>query len=73
MARNGETDPVLAACAFNAGGLFEDSAPGNVWRLRQYAMLLGFHDNPDLRNPDPNYATDFCRYYAAALALKLTV
>lgn len=59
-------DPVLVACAFNAGGLYEDQSPGNVWRLKQYSMLLGFHGIADARTPDHSYATVFSQYFAAA-------
>lgn len=62
-------DPVLVACAFNAGGLYEEKSPGNIWRLRQRAMLLGYPTVASEPNPDPNYATEFSQYFAAAWSL----
>ncbi len=31
-------DPVLVACAYNAGGLYLNDSPMNRWRLRQYPI-----------------------------------
>jgi len=38
-------DPVYAACAYNAGGLYQEALPGNRWRLRQYPRGTGAHAN----------------------------
>jgi hypothetical protein len=62
-------DPVLVACAFNAGGLYEDQRPGNYWRLRQYSMLLGFHSSKNARVADSSYAGRFSGYFSAARQL----
>lgn len=62
-------DPVIVACAFNAGGLYEEKSPDNIWRLRQRAMLFGYPAVASEPAPDPNYAGEFSQYFAAAWAL----
>ncbi|MGH9628427.1 MAG: transglycosylase SLT domain-containing protein, partial [Bryobacteraceae bacterium] len=36
-------DPVCVACAYNAGGLYENRSSGNRWRLRQYPIGTSKH------------------------------
>jgi hypothetical protein len=50
-------DPVLVACAYNAGGLYEQKGEKNRWRLRQYPIGTG------------NHADRFAAYFGAARRL----
>ena len=50
-------DPVCVACAYNAGGLYEQKGALNRWRLRQFPIGSGKH------------ADRFVEYFNAALAL----
>jgi Transglycosylase SLT domain len=36
-------DPPLVACAYNAGGVYDNDSPANRWRLRQYPIGKGEH------------------------------
>jgi len=36
-------DPPKAACAYNAGGVYENKNPNNRWRMRQYPIGTGEH------------------------------
>lgn len=36
-------DPVLVACAYNAGGVYENKGEKNRWRLRQYPLGTSHH------------------------------
>ena len=38
-------DPPKVACAYNAGGLYYDPSPGNLWRMRQYPIGTPAHAN----------------------------
>lgn len=38
-------DPILAACAYNSGGVYENTSPGNRWRLKQWP--IGGSDHAD--------------------------
>jgi Putative peptidoglycan binding domain/Transglycosylase SLT domain len=38
-------DPPKVACAYNAGGLYYDPSPGNIWRMRQYPIGTPKHAN----------------------------
>jgi hypothetical protein len=62
-------DPILVACAFNAGGLYQDSTPGNIWRMKQYNLRLGFPASKPERLPDPDFAERFARQFSAARQL----
>lgn len=46
-------DPVLSACAYNAGGLYQNLGVKNRWKLRQYPLGTSEH------------ADRFCGYFAA--------
>jgi hypothetical protein len=50
-------DPIYSACAYNAGGLYEQSGPKNRWKLRQYPIGTG------------NHANRFAEYFNAAMIL----
>ena len=49
-------DPVYAACAYNAGGLYENTGESNRWRLRQFPLGTSKH------------ADRFVQYFNAAMA-----
>lgn len=53
-----EHDPIFTACAYNAGGLYRNSSPGNRWKLRQYPIGTSKH------------ADRFAEYFAAAMQAK---
>jgi soluble lytic murein transglycosylase-like protein len=36
-------DPPKVACAYNAGNIYYDDAPGNRWKMRQYPIGTGEH------------------------------
>jgi hypothetical protein len=36
-------DPILTACAYNAGGIYRQNGPNNRWKLRQYPIGTGHH------------------------------
>ena len=36
-------DPPKVACAYNAGGIYENAVEGNRWRMRQYPIGSGAH------------------------------
>jgi hypothetical protein len=36
-------DPPVVACAYNAGGVYQQDGPGNRWRMRQYPIGSGQH------------------------------
>jgi peptidoglycan hydrolase-like protein with peptidoglycan-binding domain len=36
-------DPPVVACAYNAGGVYENRGPANRWRMRQYPLGTGHH------------------------------
>ena len=36
-------DPPVVACAYNAGGVYENKSPENRWRMRQYPIGKGEH------------------------------
>ena len=50
-----EHDPILTACAYNAGGLYRNSSPENRWKLRQYPIGTSKH------------ADRFAEYFAAGM------
>ncbi|MBM3774212.1 MAG: lytic transglycosylase domain-containing protein [Acidobacteria bacterium] len=50
-------DPVYTACAYNAGGLYQNDNPNNRWRLRQYPIGSSKH------------ADRFVEFFNAALEL----
>src|SRR5579864_4640966 len=50
-------DPIYAACAYNAGGLYENKGEANRWKLRQYPLGTSKH------------ADRFAAYFAAACQL----
>lgn len=43
-------DPVLVACAYNAGGLYEQKGPENRWKLRQFPIGTGRHADRFVQN-----------------------
>lgn len=45
LAQEGKThyDPVLVACAYNSGGVYENRGAGNRWKLKQYPIGEGEH------------------------------
>lgn len=49
-------DPVAVACAYNAGGLYEQKGAANRWRLRQFPIGT------------PKHADRFVEYFNAAMA-----
>jgi len=53
-------DPVCVACAYNAGGLYENKSERNRWRLRQFPIGTSKH------------ADRFCENFAAALKVAET-
>lgn len=55
LASRTECDPILTACAYNAGGLYHDATEGNRWRLRQFSLGTSRH------------ADRFAQYFAAAM------
>ena len=38
-------DPIYVACAYNAGGLYENTGAENRWKLRQFPLGTGRHAN----------------------------
>lgn len=36
-------DPPLVACAYNAGGVYDNDGPSNRWKLRQFPIGTGEH------------------------------
>ena len=50
-------DPIYAACAYNAGGLYENKGESNRWKLRQYPIGTS------------NHADRLAGYFAAARQL----
>ncbi len=36
-------DPPKVACAYNAGGVYPESGPGNRWKMRQYPIGKSTH------------------------------
>jgi len=50
-------DPIYVACAYNAGGLYENKGEANRWRLRQYPIGTS------------NHADRFAAYFAAGRQL----
>jgi Transglycosylase SLT domain len=36
-------DPPVVACAYNAGGIYQQNGPANRWRMRQYPIGTGAH------------------------------
>jgi hypothetical protein len=50
-------DPPVVACAYNAGGVYEQRGPANHWRMRQYTIGT------------PNHADRFVIFFNQALRL----
>lgn len=50
-------DPIYVACAYNAGGLYENKGALNRWKLRQYPIGTG------------NHADRFAAYFSSARQL----
>lgn len=50
-------DPIYSACAYNAGGLYEQKGRNNRWKLRQYPIGTGRH------------ADRFAEYFGAVMQL----
>jgi hypothetical protein len=50
-------DPVYAACAYNAGGLYQNNGEKNRWKLRQFPLGTA------------NHADRFVEYYNAAVKI----
>jgi len=38
-----QLDPPKVACAYNAGGVYDNDGPGNRWKMRQYPLGTGDH------------------------------
>lgn len=54
-------DPPVVACAYNAGGVYEQAGAGNPWRMRQYPIGTGEH-----ADRFANWFNDCFRYFAAS-------
>jgi hypothetical protein len=53
-------DPPVVACAYNAGGVYENQNPGNRWRMKQYPIGTDHHANRFVE-----WFNDCFRMYAA--------